>query len=292
MLDNRVCSRAYSSFMTETPTFLLCPPEFFTISYEINPWMQKGVTVDPDKAMGEWTHFRETLEGLGANVVVQPPQPDLPDMVYTANAGFVANGAGLVSRFASVERQGESAFAAAAFEANGMRVEDMPEDAGAMEGTGDAIIFGDGLFCGYGQRTDASALPAVEAFAGAPLVPVHLIDPRFYHLDLVICPLDAGRQALVAPQAMDADSLQRVRAAVPEPVLLEDDEVSAFCANAVVVEKTVLMHRVPPRLGRVLADLGFDAQEIPVPEFIKGGGSLRCLSLRLDAKVPTPIAVT
>jgi N-dimethylarginine dimethylaminohydrolase len=275
------------------PTFLICPPDHFTVEYEINPYMSlEGGTVDRDAAHEQWSRFRDALREAGAEVIEQKPIAGLPDLVFTANAGFVCNGRVLLSRFLHKERQGETPHDAELFAGIGLETEELPTDAGYFEGTGDAILFGSRVFCGYGRRTSESALSHVERFAGVPLVPIHLVDDRFYHLDLVIAPLDEGERALVVPSALDDESRERVKRVIPEPILLTDEEALAFCANSVVVNGSILMNRVPDRVGKLLEENGLTPVEVPVPEFLKAGGSLRCLSLRLDAHAPTDSPVT
>jgi N-dimethylarginine dimethylaminohydrolase len=110
---------------------------------------------------------------------------------------------------------------------------------------------------------------------------VQLVDPRLYHLDLTFCPLD-GRRAMAAPLGWDAYGLKVVEALVPELLVLTDDEALSFCANSVVVDRTIVMPTTPPRVGRQLEAWGFDVVECPVDEFLKAGGGCRCLTLALD----------
>ena len=93
----------------------------------------------------------------------------------------------------------------------------------------------------------------------APSVrPIELVDERLYHLDLTFCPLD-DRRALCAPTGWDRYATRVVEALVPEPLWLTDEEALAFTANSVVVGTTVVMPAVPPRVGRQLEAWGFDA---------------------------------
>jgi N-dimethylarginine dimethylaminohydrolase len=110
---------------------------------------------------------------------------------------------------------------------------------------------------------------------------VQLVDPRLYHLDLTFCPLD-DRRAIVAPLGWDTYGRKVVEALVPEPLVLSDDEALSFCANSVVVDRTVVMPTTPPRVGRRLEAWGFDVVECRVDEFLKAGGGCRCLTLSLD----------
>jgi N-dimethylarginine dimethylaminohydrolase len=77
---------------------------------------------------------------------------------------------------------------------------------------------------------------------------------------------------------------------VPELLVLEDDEMLAFCANSVVVGTTVVMPSCPPRVGRQLEGWGFDVEVVSVGEFLKAGGGCRCLTLALDVAVGAPAA--
>ena len=51
---------------TETsPRILMCPPDYFGIEYEINPWMNVRVGSDGTLARRQWTALFETLRELG-----------------------------------------------------------------------------------------------------------------------------------------------------------------------------------------------------------------------------------
>ena len=76
--------------MTAPPVeMLLCAPEFFSIEFEVNPWMDVNDPVDPELAWRQWRHLRRTLEDLGVRVHLIDPVPGLPDMVFTGDAGVV-----------------------------------------------------------------------------------------------------------------------------------------------------------------------------------------------------------
>ncbi|MBY0227947.1 MAG: amidinotransferase, partial [Gemmataceae bacterium] len=81
------------------PRILMCSPDYFGIEYEINPWMSKARGASPERAMAQWRKLYETLRGLGAAVELLTPQPGLPDLVFTANAGLVHHRTFYSSRF-------------------------------------------------------------------------------------------------------------------------------------------------------------------------------------------------
>jgi len=260
--------------------FLMCPPEHFGVMYEINPWMHREVAVDVDRARNQWGDLVATLVEAGAEVELLEPQPGLPDLVFTANAGTVNHRRYVPSRFRHPNRQPEVAHDVAWFAAAGFEVVELPEGVG-HEGAGDALPFGEVFLSGYRSRSDAGAHRPLSRLLGAPVRPIELVDPRLYHLDLTFCPLD-DRRAMAAPHAWDAYGAKVVDALVPELLVLEDDEMLAFCANSVVVGTTVVMPSCPPRVGRQLEAWGFDVVVVDVEEFQKAGGGCRCLTLALD----------
>lgn len=260
--------------------YLMCPPEFFGVLYEINAWMHTEVEVDLDRARAQWERLADTLRDAGAEIEVLAPVEGLPDLVFTANAGTVNDRQYVPSRFRHPNRQGEVAHDVAWFEAAGFTVTPLP-DGLVHEGAGDALPFAGGLVSGYRTRSDAASGAALSRLTGIPVRSVELVDERLYHLDLTFCPLD-GRRAMVAPHAWDRYGAKVMEALVPEPLLLDREAALAFCANSVVVGTTVVMPTCPPAVGRRLEAWGFDPVVCDVGEFAKAGGACRCLTLALD----------
>jgi N-dimethylarginine dimethylaminohydrolase len=68
------------------PSILMCPPDFYGIEYEINPWMSRSRGSTQEKAQEQWKKLHEILKGLGVTVELMTPRKGLPDLVFTANA--------------------------------------------------------------------------------------------------------------------------------------------------------------------------------------------------------------
>ena len=265
--------------------FLMCPPAHFGVLYEINPWMHREVAVDRDRSQAQWEALATTLRTAGAEVEVLEPQPHVPDLVFTANAGLLdaARNVFVPSNFRHPERQPETSVFSAWFASHGWRVEPLPDELD-HEGAGDALPFGDALLSGYRPRSDVAAGPVISKLLDVPVRTVELVDERLYHVDLTFCPLD-DRRALCAPLGWDTYGRKVVEALVPEPMWLEDDEALSFCANSVVVGTTIVRPSTPPRVGRQLEAWGFTVVESRVDEFLKAGGGCRCLTLALDVEL-------
>jgi N-dimethylarginine dimethylaminohydrolase len=258
----------------------MCPPAYFGVLYEINPWMHREVRVDVDRARAQWDALVRTLEQAGADVEVLEPADGLPDLVFTANAGIVSGRQFVPSRFRHPERAGEVPHDVAWFTARGYEIDELPPDV-VHEGAGDALPFGNVLVSGYRWRSDVRSHAALSRLTGAPVRSVELVDDRLYHLDLTFCPLDE-RRAMGCPEAWDTYGTRVLGEIVPELLALDLDEALAFSANSVVVGSTVVMPHCPPRVGRQLEAWGFDVAVVDVAEFLKAGGGVRCLTLALD----------
>ncbi len=70
--------------------FLMCPPTHFGVIYEINPWMHAEVAVDGERARAQWDGLVATLGEAGAEVETIEQDAEVPDLVFTANAGIVS----------------------------------------------------------------------------------------------------------------------------------------------------------------------------------------------------------
>src|SRR5437867_4752692 len=135
------------------PRILMCPPDFYGIEYEINPWMSRSRGSTPEIAHGQWRRLYETLLSLGVTVELMIPQSGLPDLVFTANAGLTFGKRFFSSSFRYEVRARETPYFDAWFADHGFTVEHLPEGL-HFEGAGDALFCGPTLFAGYRIRSD------------------------------------------------------------------------------------------------------------------------------------------
>jgi len=276
------------------PHFLMCPPRYFGVRYRINPWMDpeawsKGEGSLKAVAEQQWTSLHEVLTSRGADVTFLRCKPDLPDLVFTANAAVILDGVALLSRFRHSERQAEQPIVAAAFrrlveQQYLAAVFELPPNV-TLEGAGDCIwdqhrrLF----WVGCGPRSTRDAGRAVAACFGVEAVSLELADARFYHLDTALCALPTG-ELIYYPEAFTEAGLREIEARV-EPsgrLALTHEEATQFAANAVYLDGCVLMSRCSERLRRELEGRGIEVIETPLDAFWRSGGSACCLTLRLD----------
>ncbi len=255
-------------------TYLMCPPEHFTVSYAINAWMDTSVPVDTELALKQWERLRETLVGLGHEVHVLAPVPGLPDQVYAANGAFSIDGTVYGARFRYPQRAAEAAEHRAFYERSGWHY---VEARHVNEGEGDfTYLPGPGLvLAGYGFRTEPAAHAEAQEVLGRPVISLRLVDPRFYHLDTALAPLDDDRIAYY-PDAFSAASRRVLERLFPDAVLASQQDAVAFGLNLVSDGHNVLLPAEASGMAAKVATAGYAPVPVELTELKKGGGSVKC----------------
>lgn len=272
---------------TSKDKILMCPPDYFTVDYVINPWMAgHEETLSLERAKQQWQELRDTVSEF-AEVVTVKPDPDLPDMVFTANAGVVYGNKAIASHFMPMERRPEEIIFKRWFRENDFELLDLDEKIG-FEGAGDCLLDRDGpwLWTGYGFRTEIEAHAEIQKFFDVELVSIRLTDERFYHIDTCFCPLTDGF-LMYHPPAFDYDSRIAIESRIPphKRIIVDTLDAGNFACNAINIGDRVILHRASDPLKARLMLAGFKVTEVELSEFLKAGGSAKCLSLKLNEPV-------
>ena len=265
------------------PSVLMCAPEYFGVRYAINPWMEDQIgQVDPAVAMRQWTEFYKALQRQ-AEVHLIDPQPHVPDLVFTANAGLMIDGHFIPSRFKHEERRREEPIFREWFETRSTRITPLPKNL-FFEGVGDALLQPGRklLWAGYGFRTDRESHQFLADQLELEVVSLQLTHPSFYHLDTCFCPL-LDDQAMYYPAAFDEASLKTIEAHIrPENrIIVSEEDAVHFACNAVLVDRDLFLNHAGPKLVQLLEQKGYMPVIQPVSEFLKAGGANKCLTLAL-----------
>lgn len=263
--------------------FLVCPPDFFGVEYEINPWMQLNNRVDHGRAVQQWCALMHVLEhDVGVALERVPPVSGLPDLVFTANAGIVVGRTAVLSHFRYPERRPEEAHFEKWFRGHGYDIVTVEEDL-YFEGAGDLLGFPEYWFGGYRPRSDIRVFPIISERFHQEIIPLELVDSRFYHLDTCFCPLSGG-ELLYFPAAFDRYGQAVIAERVPDRLRLSvpEGEALKFACNAVCVGKHVVLPVGCPTTQAWLRTKGYETISVELDEFMKSGGSAKCLTLALD----------
>lgn len=265
-------------------TFLMCPPDYYGVEYTINPWMEgnEGRT-NSARAARQWNALRAEV-AAHAQVEILDPTAGLPDLVFTANAGLVLENAAIAAQFRFVQRRREEPLAQAWFDARGFDVV-VPPAGVHFEGAGDALFDrGAGrLWMGYGIRTALGAAEFLGEVTGLEIVPLRLVDQRFYHLDTCFAPLTGG-YLIYYPAALDDGAQRTIRDLVPENkrFAVSKRDALRFACNCVDTGTAIIVNACSRELEHQLQRWGFTVVRTPVDEFMMAGGGTKCLCLRLD----------
>jgi N-dimethylarginine dimethylaminohydrolase len=266
--------------------YLMVEPTHFRVDYAINPFMDLTRQPDPAATRDQWDAVAEAIAAAGGEVEVLAQRPDAPDMVYAMNLGLPLVGptgpVAVLSHMRHAERRMETATARQWFLDRGCTLHTIGSDGvGAHFEAGDAFAWRGDLVVGHGPRTERLALKHLANDLHVTVRGVRITHPGMYHLDLGFCPLDETR-AMVCPAAFDPASAQALLDLVPEPLVLSEEEAMTFCANSIVVGRTVIMPACPDRVRAQLEAWDFEVVTVAVPEFLKAGGAIRCLTNPLD----------
>lgn len=266
--------------------YLMCRPEHFTVRYRINPWMEPARPTDTAKALRQWRVLHDLYLSLGHEVELIDPVPGLPDMVYTANGGFIIDGVALGVKFRVDERRGEERPFMDWFADHGF---DVVEPVAVQEGEGDFLLVGDTILAGTGFRSTGDSHREVADVFGKEVVSLTLVDPRFYHLDTAISVLDPvqGRHGVAhaniayLPSAFDAASRAVLEDRYPDAILVSDADGSVFGLNSASDGRNVFVSPRATGFAEQLRESGYHPVPVDLSELLLGGGGIKCCTLEL-----------
>lgn len=266
--------------------YLMCRPTHFTVSYSINPWMEPSRPTDTNLAVQQWQALYDTYVSLGHEIELIDPLEGLPDMVYTANGGFVIDGVAYGPKFRFRERAAEAPAFIDWFAANGFEVAEPVE---VNEGEGDFLLVGDTILAGTGFRSTGDSHREVGEVFSREVVSLTLTDPRFYHLDTALAVLDpvegpgGVEKANIAylPNAFDERSQAILRERFPDAIRVSDADGSVFGLNSASDGKNVIISPRAKGFEAQLRERGYTPVLVDLSELLLGGGGIKCCTLEL-----------
>lgn len=263
---------------------LMCRPDFFTVSYRINPWMNPENPTDTSVSVTQWTKLYNTYLDLGFDVQLVDPIKGLPDMVYAANGGFVLDNIAYGAKFTYPQRQPEGPAYMDWFREHGYDVR-VPEH--TNEGEGDFLLVGDVILAGTGFRTNLESHREVADIFGREVISLELVNPSFYHVDTAIAVLDPapipGETQNIAylPSAFNEKGLAVLRERYPDAILVSEEDAAVLGLNSYSDGYNVVIASRAKGFERQLRDRGYNPIGVDLSELLLGGGGVKCCTLEL-----------
>jgi N-dimethylarginine dimethylaminohydrolase len=261
--------------------YLMCEPTHYTVSYEINPWMDVTRSTDRDLAVAQWRVLRDTYLDLGHTVETIDPLPGLPDMVYAANGATVVDGVVYSARFRYPERAAEGPAYQKWFADRGYVTHTAAE---TNEGEGDLLTVGDLILAGTGFRTARGSHAEAQELFGLPVISLDLVDPHYYHLDTALTVLSsdaADPQVAYYPPAFSPGSRAVLERLYPDAVIATERDAVALGLNAVSDGHHVVHAPGAVDLAAALRERGYEPIPVDTSELLKGGGGAKCCTLEV-----------
>lgn len=239
---------------------------------------------DAPDALRQWERLMEITSCAGdVELVRVEPKLHAPDVVFTASAALMIGNLAIVSSFRHAERRREQPVYRAALARAGYATTFLRQT--YFEGAGDALFdrVRPLLYAGYGWRTERGATLQLQEIVGCRVLPLLLVDERFYHLDTALCPLSSGH-VLAHMDAFSPHAQTMLRRAIEPGYLIEVtiDDALRFACNALEVGDAVVMHDCSRRLRERFHDAGYRVFCTELTEFVTSGASAKSLTLRLD----------
>jgi len=265
-------------------TILMCKPDFYTVSYRINPWMHPEDPTDTAKAVAQWQELYDVYQGLGFEIHLIDPIDGLPDMVYAANGGFVLDGVAYGAKFQYPERQPEGPAYMDWFRSAGLQVAEPVE---TNEGEGDFLLVGDVILAGTGFRSDSTSHEEIATVYGRDVITLKLINPSFYHLDTAIAVLDpepdaSGRSNIAyLESAFDEPSLAILRERFPDAIIATEEDAAILGLNSYSDGYNIVIAARATTFAEQLREKGYNPIGVDLSELLLGGGGVKCCTLDL-----------
>ncbi|NMR20492.1 N-dimethylarginine dimethylaminohydrolase [Cellulomonas fimi] len=261
--------------------YLMCEPVHYTVSYEINPWMDVTRHTDSGLAVRQWRVLRDTYLELGHTVETIEPLEGLPDMVYAANGATVIDGVVYSAKFRYPERGAEGPAYQKWFADRGYLTHTAAE---TNEGEGDLLTVGNLVLAGTGFRTERASHAEAQELFGLPVVSLQLVDPHYYHLDTALAVLSsdpAAPQIAYYPPAFSAGSRKVLEQLFPDAVIATSADAAALGLNAVSDGHNVVVAPGAVDLAAALRERGYNPMPVDTSELLKGGGGAKCCTLEI-----------
>jgi N-dimethylarginine dimethylaminohydrolase len=271
---------APASTTVRTPskrTVLMCRPDYFTVSYRINPWMHPEAPTDTSLAVRQWETLYQTYLDLGFDVHLIDPVEGLPDMVYAANGGFIIDNIAYGASFTYPERQPEGPAYMDWFRDNGFEVR---HPANINEGEGDFLLVGGVILAGTGFRSTSNSHRELAQVYGREVVSLELVNPDFYHLDTAIAVLDDTNIAYLE-SAFNGKGLARLRGLFPDAIIATEEDAAVLGLNSFSDGYNVVIASRATDFERQLRERGYNPIGVDLSELLLGGGGVKCCTLEL-----------
>ena len=223
----------------------------------------------------------------------------IPDIVYCASAGLslprLPEPIVILPYMKHTQRQNENKYYEEIFNDLRIRTVDFPgSEKAPFEGTGEAVwlLGGTVLILGYGYRSTKESVRImrkliVDIYSTYNVLPPHIISVhmksfKYYHLDLALVAF-SETDIIVYDDAFNSKDLKKLQAILGEKSVHVISSPLPFVLNAVVTETSYICSDICDDKTKTELEkiTGKKVVRVDVSEFLKGGGSVKCLIFKI-----------
>jgi len=300
--------------MTVSRHILMGDPSSFSIRKGANPhtrnWLGLKKRVDLKKAMLQWHRMVETLQTFDVTVHVVPPHPELPGLVFPANAGVALDvekpmpldRREFVLSHLGPARRDEEEIYSEVLSSLGVQLHRVTRQ---FEGEADFFPWDEQYLFTFGKierqrfvprlglppwkriygfRSDPEALADLVRWVDRDRILMEpLADEAFYHGDTVFASFGPHREFLLAYSQGIRPEGRKLLGGNPRVIWISESDALRFAANSFqIIRKGECVLFMPEgisvELYREIEKREVRVVRIDVSEFYeKGGGSVKCM---------------
>lgn len=261
---------------------LLSRPDYLALA-PINKiacdWLDKGITIDQDKALHEHDQLIEIYRSNGIEVEIVEPVKNLTSMVFARDFGFNLKEGFVLGRFKESIRQHESERYAARLEAMGVPMIARCTE-GVIEGGDFWQLDEKTLAIGKLQRSDEKGIENIRqqlAPFGYEIIEVES-NPIYLHLDMIFN-IVGEKTAVAYWEGLPKHFQNYLTDHGFDIIRIEEEGVfKHFCNLQALGNKRVVSLKTNTDVNRQLREKGLKVFELDATEILKTGGGPHCMT--------------
>lgn len=230
-------------------------------------YLPKGININLSLARKQHKEYIKSLKWLGLKVDVLPADEKLPDCVFVEDCAVVHNGKALITNIGSDYRKRETEAVKAYFEKSHDIIEMKPP--AILEG-GDVLVTEDNVYVGMSKVTNRKSIIYLKQLCDRKKI-INIPVKKTLHLKTA-CSYIGNNTLLVCSELIPQTYFKKLRL-----ILIPKEE--SYASNSIAINNKILVPMQAKKTIVMLQKEDFEVKPINISEFMKGEGSLTCLSI-------------
>ena len=230
-------------------------------------YFSKGINIDLDLARKQHFKYIESLKWLGLKVDTLPASEKFSDCVFIEDTAVVNDNKTIITYMGSDYRRGEVDEVKNYFRKSNEVIEMVPP--ALLEG-GDVLRTDKELYVGISNVTNDLALKYLKMiFDSYIIIPIPI--NKTLHLKTA-CTYIGRNVILICEDLLQSNFFKKFD-------IISVPKEESYAANCIGIQDKVIVPAGAIKTISMIKNKGFEVKTVPISEFVKGEGSLTCLSI-------------